>query len=88
MRAIIRQERLIELAFEGSRYWDLLRWKVAEEYLNVPITGWDRLQSDAASYYKTKVIAQRRFVAPRDYLMPIQNSELRVNNKLVQNPGW
>jgi hypothetical protein len=88
MRAIIRQERLIELALEGHRYYDLLRWKLGEEYLDAPITGWDRTQSDASSYYKTKIIAQRRFIAPRDYFMPIQNSELRVNTQLVQNPGW
>jgi hypothetical protein len=88
MREIIRNERLIELAFEGSRYWDLLRWKLAEEYLNAPIVGWDISQSDASSYYRTRTVAQRRFVAPRDYFLPIQNSELMVNNKLVQNPGW
>src|SRR5690606_6691558 len=29
-REIIQKERLIEMAFEGTRYWDLLRWKKAE----------------------------------------------------------
>ncbi len=33
MREIIRQERMVELALEGYRYWDLRRWKLAEEYL-------------------------------------------------------
>src|SRR5690606_17806556 len=29
LREIIHQERMIEMAFEGSRYWDLKRWKTA-----------------------------------------------------------
>ncbi|MCM4169511.1 SusD-like protein P2 [Arenibacter antarcticus] len=34
MREIIRYERRIELAFEGLRYYDLKRWRIAEEVLN------------------------------------------------------
>jgi hypothetical protein len=34
MRLIIQQERAIELAFEGERYWDLRRWLLAQEELN------------------------------------------------------
>lgn len=88
MRDIIQRERLNELAFEGSRYFDLLRWKLAESYLDTPITGWDVKQDDATAYYKTKTITYRQFIAPRDYFLPIQNSELLVNPRLVQNPGW
>src|SRR5206468_2204992 len=39
MRTEIRRERRIELAFEGFRYWDLLRWKTAETELPQTITG-------------------------------------------------
>lgn len=88
MREIIRRERLIELAFEGHRYWDLLRWKLAPDYFNQPITGWDVSQSDAEAYYQVKTIYNRMFVAPRDYFSPIPNSEMNVNGNLVQNPGW
>lgn len=41
MREIIQRERTIELAFEGHRFWDLRRWKTANEELNRPIQGWD-----------------------------------------------
>jgi hypothetical protein len=41
MRAIIKQERLIELAFEGHRFWDLRRWKDALRYYNEPLQGWN-----------------------------------------------
>ncbi len=34
MRAKIRHERRVELAFEGLRYYDLKRWRIAEEVLN------------------------------------------------------
>ncbi|MEH6307527.1 RagB/SusD family nutrient uptake outer membrane protein [Olivibacter sp. CPCC 100613] len=34
MRAAIRQERRLELAFEGLRYFDLKRWRIAEDVLN------------------------------------------------------
>lgn len=88
MREIIRRERLIELALEGHRYWDLLRWKLAASYFNRPIRGWDVSQSDAAAYYQVRTLYNRQFVAPRDYFNPIPNSEMNVNKKLVQNPGW
>lgn len=88
MREIIRRERLIELALEGHRYWDLLRWKLAADYFNRPILGWDVSQSDAEAYYQVKTVYNRSFVAPRDYFNPIPNSELNVNSNLVQNPGW
>src|SRR5205085_1559754 len=52
LRSIIHQERLIEMAFEGSRLWDLRRWKEAAAELNKPITGWDRTQSAPADYYR------------------------------------
>jgi hypothetical protein len=88
LRAIIKQERLIELAFEGSRFWDLRRWKDAAGALNAPITGWSITQSETVSYYQPRVLHQQQFIAPRDYLFPIRQYNLTVNPELVQNPGW
>lgn len=88
MREIIRQERGIELAFEGSRYWDIRRWKTAANLLNQPITGWSVFQQATSDYYKVRTIFSQNFVAPRDYLWPIRTYDLNVNPKLVQNPGW
>lgn len=88
LRDIIQQERLIELAFEGKRYWDLLRWKTAAAVLNAPITGWNVYGGDNASYYQVNTLYQQRFVAPRDYLFPLSESSLLQNTNLVQNPGW
>lgn len=39
LRKIVRRERRVEFAFEGLRYMDLIRWKLAEKALNKPIIG-------------------------------------------------
>ncbi|TCC99797.1 RagB/SusD family nutrient uptake outer membrane protein [Pedobacter psychroterrae] len=87
MRDIIRQERLIELAFEGQRFWDLRRWKTAISELNKPITGWDLAQVTSAGYYREKQIFKQVFTT-RDYLWPIRETEMLANKNTVQNPGW
>jgi hypothetical protein len=39
MREIVRHERMVELAFEGQRFFDIRRWEIAEDVLNGPIEG-------------------------------------------------
>lgn len=87
MRSIIQQERLIELAFEGKRFWDLRRWKRAHIELNNLITGWDIDQESAENYYRVRTLYSQTFMM-RDYFWPIRESNLIVNKNLVQNPGW
>ena len=88
LREIIQQERLIELAFEGHRFWDLRRWKKAAEVLNAPITGWNVKGEENISYYQVRTVYQQTFVSPRDYFWPIPESALIQNPNLVQNLGW
>src|SRR5690606_20445214 len=88
LRDIIRQERTVELAFEGHRYWDIRRWKLAEELLNQSIQGWTLSSSDAVGYYQPRTIFSQRFVFPRDYFAPLREQNLIENPNLVQNPGW
>ncbi len=92
LREIIRQERMIELAFEGQRYWDLKRWKIAHQYLSSPIKGWNILGTKGAPFYNNyngpvEVWTGNRFNSPRDYFWPIGNEEVLRSN-IVQNPGW
>jgi hypothetical protein len=87
LRQIIRQERLIELAFEGQRFWDLRRWKEAHVYLNGPIRGWDRKQSEAELYYKPVLLFNQSFQM-KDYFWPIKEAELYKNRNILQSPGW
>lgn len=86
-REIIQQERLIELAFEGKRFWDLRRWKRAHLELNKPITGWDIDQESEEGYYRQRVLHNQTFFT-KDYLWPIREYNITVNKNLVQNPGW
>jgi hypothetical protein len=88
LREIIQQERMIELAFEGHRYYDVRRWKLAEEYFTTPIKGWSVNEETEANYYQVTDVSQRAFNAPRDYLQPISFIELSRNPNLIQNPGW
>ncbi|MEJ2881418.1 RagB/SusD family nutrient uptake outer membrane protein [Pedobacter sp. GR22-6] len=88
LREIIHQERGIELSFEGSRFWDLKRWKEASTSLNSGVYGWDIEQTDAVNYYRRKLLFNQKFTAPRDYLWPIRENNMVVNPNLVQNPGW
>lgn len=87
MRDIIHQERSIELAFEGQRFWDLRRWKEATKVLNNPITGWDIIQTSNAGYYIPKTIFNQTF-GMKDYFWPIKDGNITVNRNLVQNLGW
>lgn len=87
MRDIIRQERMVELAFEGQRFWDLRRWMLASDYLNRPIRGWNTVGVTENDYYIETYIYDRKF-ATKDYFWPIRQKSLDSNHKLQQNMGW
>lgn len=89
MRRIIQKERLIELAFEGQRFWDVRRWKIADQYWSLPPTRWgDTDASSDEAFYIPTVYADKRQITFRDYLFPINIADLRVNTNLVQTYGW
>lgn len=87
LREIIHRERLIELSFEGQRFWDLRRWKDVMEAYRTPIESWDLEQREPQYYYRKKVIVNQQF-GLKDYFWPISNANLRNNPNLVQNLGW
>lgn len=87
LRKIIHQERLIELAFEGHRFYDLRRWKEAMSVLNAPVTGWDLDQATPEAYYRVRPIYTQTF-SLKDYFWPIRENNLTVNRNLLQSPGW
>ena len=88
MRDIIKRERLIELAFEGQRFFDLRRWKDAMTYLNQPVQGWDFQGVAPEEYYQVITYFNNRKFSTKDYLWPLYSSTLIKNSNLVQNPGW
>lgn len=87
LRNIIRQERMIELAFEGKRFWDIRRWKTANQLLNSPIKGWNVEGSTTIDYYNIVTLERLKFQV-KEYLWPISESSLRTNTNLIQNPFW
>lgn len=92
MREIIHREVNIEFAFEGHRFWNLRRWKVAHEELNQKQYGWNILGETARAFYNNYegpvvVWSNSKFTSPRDYLFPLRSEEVLVSS-CVQNPGW
>lgn len=94
LRPIIRRERTAEFAFEGLHYYDILRWGIAATELNRQFTGM-KLTNDAANYKDFPVDAngfyiyqKRNFVAGKNELWPIPQSERDINQNLTQNPGY
>ena len=87
LRDIILQERSIEFAFEGLRFWDMWRTKRAGQAFSSPMWGWDTDGKEAKTFFVLDVKQQRRFTIT-DYLWPIDLNEMNTNSKLIQNPGW
>lgn len=90
MRARIRHERRIELAFETHRYFDCHRWKIAEQTDNTNIYGLNILAGDSKTdpaFFK-RVVVEKRVFEKKHYLWPMQQREIDKNPNLVQNPGW
>jgi hypothetical protein len=85
-----RNERLVELAYEDQRYFDVRRWMIApqayQDAQGVEVTY--KLQNGVTATKPTyKVImAQDRDWMNRSYFLPIKLDEMNRNNKLVQNP--
>lgn len=80
MRVLIRNERRLELCFEGFRFWDLRRWKAD---LNETARGIDIKDGRYTSFD----VENRKY---EDYMYygPIPYSEVQKYDKLIQNKGW
>ncbi|MBZ4191962.1 RagB/SusD family nutrient uptake outer membrane protein [Niabella beijingensis] len=92
MRTAIRRERRVELAFEDKRYWDLIRWKIAEVNINRPLHGVSITKTGSVLSYTTIAArgGDRKFYASKNYLFPIPQTVIDKNPKLQghQNPGY
>jgi hypothetical protein len=87
MRERIRNERRVELSFEGHRYWDVRRWNLGSTFFNTPLKGMQIQKNGSTFTYTPYVIEQRRFEEKMS-LYPIQLVELQANPKLTQTKGW
>lgn len=87
LRAAVRHERAVELAFEGLRTFDIRRWKTAETVLPGPIKGITYLKNGVLTIYVNNSFV-RTFNPAKDYLWPIPQQENIIDKNLTQNPGW
>lgn len=87
--AKIQHERKIELAFEEHRFYDVRRWKIAEQTDNGDVHGIKIVKkADGSKSYEIIKVQSRKFDASMHYLVPIPNYEIRKCPKLNQNPGY
>jgi hypothetical protein len=79
-RQALLWERRLEFATEGHRFFDLVRWGIAETTLNAYIN----IEKTRRTY-----LATAKFTAGRDEYLPIPQSEITFTNGLYkQNPGY
>lgn len=89
---LLRKERICELAFEGFRYWDLRRWRLAGEVIDgKQAHGTKITQKDDNTYTYEQVSCDdniNRFFPERYYLLPIPVDELQNNPLCENNAPW
>lgn len=100
IREAVRKERRVELAFEGLRYYDVLRWGIAEKELNHTFTGVKLSDDPKARNYRGSGTAaspvdedmyyqfEKRTWSPHNRYFPIPQNDLNVNKNLKQNTGY
>ncbi|MDR1221352.1 MAG: RagB/SusD family nutrient uptake outer membrane protein [Tannerella sp.] len=96
MRAKIFHERRVEMVMEDKRYWDLLRTKQAEIYMNPPgnvlygvNASFQAYQDSCGHWACEKIIAEPiRFDATKGYVWPVPQSVMDNNANITQSDPW
>ena len=89
LRQAIYHERRIELVFEGHRFFDVRRWKIAmvTENKNLSAMKITKLGNGSKTYESINLLT--RGFANKHYLLPIPFAEItRSSGSLTQNPGY
>jgi hypothetical protein len=88
MRAFLQNERRIELAYEGNRFFDVRRWLIADVTDNIQGQGME-VDRDAnfVPTYKIFPVRKHNFTT-KMYLWPFPQAEIGKGGGLVQNPGY
>ena len=89
MKERIIHERKVELAFEGHRFWDLRRWRLAELVLNNKYFHGMKITENVNGektyeIFELNMLPKQVFL-PKHYLMPINQGELDKNPNLGGN---
>ncbi|EJX06907.1 RagB/SusD domain-containing protein [gut metagenome] len=81
----LKNERRVELAFEGHRFWDVRRWKDLDKTSDIYGV---KVTKDGTGFNYEKFLYERRTITENLYFYPISNTEMYKNTNLIQNPGW
>jgi hypothetical protein len=84
LRTLIRNERRVELAYEGFRFFDVRRWLIAEQTDNQQMHGME-VDRGAGVVYKPFNVRKHNFNKAM-YLWPIPLKEIAKSPELLQNP--
>lgn len=94
----IQDEREVELAFEGHRYFDVRRWMIAPDVyeccnFGMRVEGFldpagELLVNNTYRYEYNVINIQDTAWDDKNYFVPIPRDELNRNPSLVQNPGY
>ena len=79
-----KNERMVELAFEGHRFWDVRRWKEGG-FTSIGRMLITKNSDDSFTYTRS---IKALVWDDKMYFYPIPDSEIRKNPNLKQNPGW
>ncbi|TKG95587.1 RagB/SusD family nutrient uptake outer membrane protein [Puteibacter caeruleilacunae] len=87
MRKAVRHERRIELACEGLRYQDIIRWRICDQVKNGPLLGAKRNKPDG-TLEEDRVVSHTAVWEDYMYLFPIPQDVMDKNENITPNPGW
>jgi hypothetical protein len=93
MRTAIYNERRVELCFEAKRFYDIIRWKTAQDVMNKDLHGMMITNSSPADnsgrwVYQVIGLNHPHVFTQKMYLNPIPQTVIDRNKKIVQNPGY
>lgn len=84
---LIRNERRVEMAQEGLRFYDIRRWNILLDVMNQPIQGIE--YRDASGKKIIHSPAERDAYTKKDFWWPIPQAEIDLNKERIkQNEDW
>lgn len=87
MRTAIQNERRVELAYEGHRFFDVRRWMIADQAENIEAQGMEIDHTGSAVTYNQFAVRKHSFTT-KMYFWPFPQAEIGKGSGLVQNPGY
>lgn len=91
---LYERERMVELSFEGHRFWDVRRWKEGDKFSgkNIKVMKITKNTDGSFSYNVQTLEGTRDEWNDKFYLFPISQDEINIHDKYgvhwEQNPGW